>query len=140
MAPGFSTPLLVSMETRAGTQEPRIDHHKGREKHTSCYWYFTDYSPDIFTPPGMKVVIIRLHIKSRTSQSIPDVSCLSPFVSCTCALKKEVYTQIKIISDTTVSCIFSYFRAMLPFPFWQHKFLSKGWLVLLQIKSHFSLS
>lgn len=53
--------FLVSMETRTGmfggTQEPRIDRHKGREKHASCYWHFTDSGPDVFTPPRNQSVV-----------------------------------------------------------------------------------
>lgn len=53
----FWSPWKQGQE-RSGTREPRIDRHKGREKHASCYWQFTDRSPDVFKPPGIKVLFI----------------------------------------------------------------------------------
>lgn len=112
-ASGFSTPLLVSMETRTGTfMHTGAANRPSQGKRKTCVLLlaFHRLQSRCFQTPWNQSVVYMLVIQSRPSQRTPNASFLSLFVF----YSIQAYSRIKNMLDTTASGIFNYFRAVMP--------------------------
>lgn len=112
------------------TWQPWIERHKGREQHASCYWHFTDSHPDVFTPPGFKVLSVCY--KSELA-FFTHTWCLPSSVVCHLHFLNKSTVWLEYVRHNRV-CAASQFNPFIPSSIWlsQDCLVSAGNYVLKQ--------